>query len=339
MNFLLTDEHTQFKDLLSDFFTDRFGGEKLKKYTLENRKAGDWNLLESHWKDFCELGALGGGVPEDKGGLGLGFLSHIILVLEAAKVLSPLPILETICFGILPLEFCAGEPAVQTEMSELLTGKRVAAGSIGTNFITEFGESFYFENESKFFKSAISDSKFTENSGAELVRSSRTFKRSEDKTLLGTITEQRNLELSRLLLVAAELVAVASTATALTLEFVKTRKQFGVQIGTFQAVQHKFADIKVQLDAAESLLYFAGWAKDKSVGQFEEAALSSFIFSKQVSKTIIEQCLQLHGGMGFTWECPIHLYLRRSLAVSLWFNDSDKLSVNLAELENTSAVS
>ena len=346
MNFLLSEEQIQFRDLLRDFFYERFSGEKIKKFLFENRTDLVRSELESIWTEFSNLGALSGGVPESIGGLGLGFLNHILLVSEAARVLAPLPVLETLCFGILPLENIlsnsaeSNRDALLKSLESLISGQSVAAGFIDKNIISEVGEILYFENEDSFCICLLDSQslKLNISPGAELIRGSRILETIENEETLGAIFNLRELELSRLVLIAAELIAVARAAEEATIEFVKTRKQFGVAIETFQAIQHKLADIRVKLDSAESLLHFAGWAKDNSPDQFTESALSCILHARQISKSIVEECLQLHGGMGFTWECNIHLYLRRVLSTSLWFGDTNKLAIELAELENPSAV-
>jgi len=345
MNFLLSEEHIQFKDLLRDFFGRHFAGENIKKFLFENRTEKTSLTLNTIWEEFSELGALSGGVKEVYGGLGLGFLNHVILISESARVLAPLPILETLCFGILPLEaVLIGSTESKKNLLEILeglmTGEIIAAGIVEKDFISELGDQLFFQAGEKLCRMSLVGRTGSKNTleGAELIRARRSLAKIENEEELGTISDLRSLELSRLVLASAELIAVARAAEEMTLEFVRTRKQFGVTIETFQAIQHKLADVRVKLDSAESLLNFAGWAKDNSPGQFEESALSCFIHAQQISKSVVEECLQLHGGMGFTWECNIHLYLRRVLSVSLWFGGSDKLAIELTELENTPSV-
>jgi len=346
MKFLLSDEHLQFRDLLRDFFSKSFAGEKLKKFLIETRTQQVTLELKIIWDEFSELGAISGGVTESCGGLGLGFLNHVILVSEAARFLAPLPILETLYFGVLPLEAILLGPDLpnKTELSKdmesLILGESVAAGFLQKDIISKQGDVLFFEKRTAHCRASLAGVEFAQatSTGAELIRGSRLLEQVPNYEILGKIPSPRTLELSRLVLVAAELVSVARAAEETTLEFVKTRKQFGVAIGTFQVLQHKLADIRVKLDSAESLLNFAGWAKDNSTLQFEESALSCFLHARQVSKEVIEDCLQLHGGMGFTWECNIHLYLRRVLSTALWCDDANKLAIELTELEKPPSV-
>jgi alkylation response protein AidB-like acyl-CoA dehydrogenase len=92
---------------------------------------------------------------------------------------------------------------------------------------------------------------------------------------------------------------------------VADRKQFGVAIGSFQAVQHALADMHVWVEAMDSLALFAAWALDNSPEQREFAAAAATRIALQKGMFFLERAIQVHGGIGFTWEYDIHLYLRR----------------------------
>ena len=111
---------------------------------------------------------------------------------------------------------------------------------------------------------------------------------------------------------ARELSGITSAVLAETVEYVKTRTQFGVPIGSFQAVQHTLASAQVMLEGMESLSEFACWALDSDPAQAPLVCPSSIQFSTKASVETIEKCLQMHGGIGFTWEHDLHLFLRRA---------------------------
>jgi alkylation response protein AidB-like acyl-CoA dehydrogenase len=118
---------------------------------------------------------------------------------------------------------------------------------------------------------------------------------------------------------AAEMSGAVGRAVEMTVEHVKTRNQFGAPIGSFQAVQHRLADMHVQAEALRSLVLFAGWAADSAPDQAALAALAACRYGCDVSGDIIEGAIQLHGGIGFTWEYDLHLFLRRVKTIeALW---------------------
>jgi len=111
---------------------------------------------------------------------------------------------------------------------------------------------------------------------------------------------------------ARELSGVTASVLTETVEYVKTRTQFGVPIGSFQAVQHTLASAQVMLEGMESLSEFACWALDSDPAQAPLVCPSSIQFATKAAVETIEKCLQMHGGIGFTWEHDLHIYLRRA---------------------------
>lgn len=110
---------------------------------------------------------------------------------------------------------------------------------------------------------------------------------------------------------AAEIAGACSSAVNLTVSYAKQREQFGVPIGGFQTVQHKIADMHVQTEAIRALSLFAAWTVDNAVTQMPFAALSAAALAADSGSAVIESAIQVHGGIGFTWEYDLHLYLRR----------------------------
>jgi hypothetical protein len=128
---------------------------------------------------------------------------------------------------------------------------------------------------------------------------------------------------------AAELSGAAKKALDLTVDYVKSREQFDVPVGGFQAVQHAAADMLVKVEALSALADFACWAADSSVEQLELAALSAAIYGSEEAPKAIEKAIQLHGGIGFTWEHDLHLLLRRARTVAALVAASDETYTDL----------
>lgn len=130
------------------------------------------------------------------------------------------------------------------------------------------------------------------------------------------------------LLLASEMCGVMKKVIAMTVDYAKTRVQFGVPIGTFQAVSHPIADSFVKTEGLSSLTQFSAWAFDHSPSQADLTAFSSWKFAESYGAATVERAIQLHGGVGFTYEYPLHKYLRR--AKVLEFLGGDRSS-NLLE--------
>ncbi|MGC5004505.1 acyl-CoA dehydrogenase family protein [Streptomyces sp. NBC_00353] len=122
---------------------------------------------------------------------------------------------------------------------------------------------------------------------------------------------------------AAEAVGAAASALDRTVEYVKAREQFGRAIGSFQAVKHRLADLYVRVQAARSAAYYAAW--DPAAGGL---ALAQALETQRITTA---EAVQLHGGIGFTWEHEAHLYFKRAAADELLFGPVHRLRDHAAE--------
>lgn len=110
---------------------------------------------------------------------------------------------------------------------------------------------------------------------------------------------------------AAQMVGAADRVLAMTVEYVELREQFGRTIATFQAVQHRCADMKVAVEHARSLVYYAAWACDTLAPDRHLAAAMAKAFASDACPSVAADAVQLHGGIGFTWEHDLHIYFKR----------------------------
>ena len=120
-------------------------------------------------------------------------------------------------------------------------------------------------------------------------------------------------------LVAAELVGVGRGALERAVDYAKQREQFGQPIGRFQGVAHQLADAFVELEAAWSLVLFACWAVDDGDASAAQAVSAAKAKAAAAGLFAAERGVQVHGGIGITWEADPHLFLRRALADGSWF--------------------
>ena len=135
-----------------------------------------------------------------------------------------------------------------------------------------------------------------------------------------------------LTITAADLVGVIEGALAATIAYAQEREQYGVPIGSFQAVQHLLAEARVLLEGSISVAHYAAWAVD---GLLPREALDANAVAKaycaRAARTVCETAIQVHGGIGNTWECFVHVYLRRALLSSAMFGDEGQQLRTLAQ--------
>jgi alkylation response protein AidB-like acyl-CoA dehydrogenase len=139
------------------------------------------------------------------------------------------------------------------------------------------------------------------------------------------------------ILISAELVGVAQHAMELAVEHAKQRQQFGRPIGAYQAVSHRCADMLVLVESARSAMLSAAWTADHEPEGLPFAASVAKVAAVNAAWHVAASALQVHGGMGFTWEHPIHLFLRRASASSRLLGSADQHLDRVAGLAGLAA--
>jgi alkylation response protein AidB-like acyl-CoA dehydrogenase len=131
--------------------------------------------------------------------------------------------------------------------------------------------------------------------------------------------------------VAAELVGTARRLFDMTLEYAKQRIQFDVPIGSFQAIQHKLADMALDLERATSAVHYAAMTIDAKDAERHRATHVAKAAAGAAARRAAKDGIQIHGGIGYTWEHDLHLFVRRAYASEHWFGTSHWHHDRLAE--------
>lgn len=131
---------------------------------------------------------------------------------------------------------------------------------------------------------------------------------------------ERTLDLARIAL-AAEQVGAAEMCLDMSVEYAKVRKQFGRPIGSFQAIKHKCADMLMLIESARSAAFYASALAAQGETDLAEAASSAKAFCSDTFFQCAAENIQIHGGIGFTWEHPAHMYFKRAKAAEVLFGD------------------
>ena len=131
---------------------------------------------------------------------------------------------------------------------------------------------------------------------------------------------------------SAELLGGAEAVMNLAVDYAKEREQFGRPIGSFQAVKHRCADMLVDVEGMRSAVYHAAWAIGADDPEAPVAAATAKIWCSDAGVRVAESALQVHGGIGFTWESDVHLYLKRAQLDQVAFGDAPHHRARLASL-------
>ena len=149
----------------------------------------------------------------------------------------------------------------------------------------------------------------------------------------GVITEEQVTAWTAfgLALASAELVGIMDGAVMLARDYAIGRSQYGAPIGSYQAVQHLIADAYVLLEGSRSAALHAAWAVDAMPpAQALTAAAIAKAYAARAARQVVETCIQVHGGIGNTWECFVHVHLRRALFDSSLFGDEGEVLAEIA---------
>jgi len=122
--------------------------------------------------------------------------------------------------------------------------------------------------------------------------------------------------------VCAELVGTAQRALDMAVQYANTRIQFGKPIGSFQAIKHKCVDMLMMVENARSLTYYACWTVSERAADAAQAVAMAKAYASDMAKVVTSEAIQVHGGIGFTWEHDIHLFHRRALAGEASFGNA-----------------
>jgi len=136
-----------------------------------------------------------------------------------------------------------------------------------------------------------------------------------------------------LALTSADMVGVMRGVLDITVAYARERRQYGVAIGTFQAVQHLLAEARCLMEGAFSAALYPAWAVDQlGPGEARAAGCVAKAYCTRAARTVCETAVQVHGGIGNTWDCIVHVHLRRALLSSQWFGDDGE---QLRQLQRT----
>ncbi|MDX6224850.1 MAG: hypothetical protein QOJ92_1450 [Frankiales bacterium] len=145
-----------------------------------------------------------------------------------------------------------------------------------------------------------------------------------------SVTSTPDAQLRAGALLACEAVGVTQRALDLTVAYVKQREQFGRVIGSYQAIAHRVSDVYVQLELARSLAYWAAWSVEAGDPQAEVAVAAARSAAGEAALFGCEAAIQSHGGIGFTWEHPLHRFYKRAQWISSWSGSATSQRAQIA---------
>ncbi len=310
MRFAFTDDQLAFRDAVRDLLAKECPPSVVRAaWSSDERVGGAWSALG-------EMGVLGVMAQEDAGGLGLGMLDLVLLLEESGSVALPEPIVEHAAVAV-PL---LTDPGGALDGSETITAPFhhdtvMPYAARADAFVVYAGGAIRLVPRDRVeiepcesVDGARRLGRITPTGDGSVLVEGDAAGRSFERGALGT---------------AAQLVGLARRMIEMTVEYASDRRQFGVPIGSFQAVKHHLADARIALEFARPLVYRAAWSID--VGDPEAHVHVSMAKATASDAAVLagRQALQCHGAIGYSFEHDLHLFLKRAWVLAAAWGAAD----------------
>ena len=341
MQFSFTPEQEELRSILRRFLERQCPMDRVRS-AMAGVPAGD----EIWPRAAGELGLAALTVPEEYDGAGAGFVELTVAVEEWGRALAPGPLLATAVAAPAAL-LASGDPAACARLlpglaSAELTGTVALEATGRPPAVTALprGDGWVLSGQASLVPDGLAadvvlvpatidgglrwfEASSTDISSAAVPTIDQTRQLADlhfaDAPATAIEAAESQAVLARTVNVlttalAVEQVGIAGRCLELTLDYVRTRQQFGRPIGAFQAIQHRCAEMLLQLESARSAAYYAAWTVDGAPAELPRAASLAKSYCSEATAFITSETLQLHGGIGFTWEHDAHLYFKRAKA-------------------------
>ena len=364
MTMLLNDDQEMLRDNAARFMAEAAPVSHLRALRDDQNPDGFSREL---WAGFAEMGFTAMLVPEDHGGLGLGLAEAGIILREIGRNLTPSPFMTTALGGVMALRTDKGEAAEQW-LPKIAEGKAVLAlaldegvkhGASPTKLRAEqSGNGWKLSGQKDFVLHAQSadaylvlartdegERLFLVDAKADGIErqttpqvdagySSRvTFSDVTTEHPVGGEDTVRQMMAGLRVGAAAEMTGLAEGAAAMTTAYLSDRKQFGVPIGSFQALQHRAAHLYCELEVASAATLRAERLADSESPEAEEAVHVAKATAGWTSRLAVQEAVQMHGGIGMTDEHDIGLFMKRQRVLEELWGDSNYHAEQYARLK------
>jgi alkylation response protein AidB-like acyl-CoA dehydrogenase len=298
MDFDLSSSQREIKNVARELLTARAPFAKVR----EAAEAATYDA--ALWGELVQLGWPGIAVAEEHGGQGLGAVELAVLAEELGYACAATPFLSTATAAAVIQ--ATGTDAQRAQWLPGLAAGELSAG-IGTRDLAAdaAGAAVVLVIDDDDEAELIASPETGEFVSIDPTRRFATV--AGDGEPLGPGAPDRIRAA-----IAAEVVGVCQRALDMTLAYVKERKQFGVPVGSFQAVAHRCAEMLLHTESARSSAYYAAWAADADPQLFPEAAALAGAAAAAGGPSVTAGAIQMHGGIGFTWEADVHWLFKRA---------------------------
>ena len=354
MEFALTEDQRFIQDSARDFLAAAAGPERLREMA-----DSDHGFDETLWSTLAgEMGFAGLMIPEQFGGSGLGAIEMALVLEETGRTLAAIPFFETAVLAAQAILAAGSEEQKRKWLPKLASGQFTASfagiadrptvrnGQLTgvSNYVT-FGHVadliLVATDDDSLIAVPSSDAGLSVEALPTLDRTRRFARLTFDCEIeTGMVLGDRGsarAAIERVLMIGSGLLAAEQTGGAQfcldsTVEYAKQRIQFGRTIGSFQAIKHMLADMMLQIEASRSAALYAAAAIAEGSPELAEACSIARSWASDCFRHCSGEAIQIHGGIGFTWEHHAHLYFKRARATSSWLGTAEQHREKLASI-------
>lgn len=358
MNFVLSEEQEELRSSVRRFLEDKSPSLVVRRW-MESELGVD---LATYTQLTSQLGLSSLAIPEAYGGAGFGFVELAVVLEELGRSLACVPYFSTVVLGAYSILLSQDEAAKVEHLAHIASGERRFALAIyeedgdfdyqhcetralwvGDSYRLTGSKSYVIDGDSAthlvvLARSETGLSLFTipvdspglatsSLSTLDLTRRLANLDLNQVRAeLLGAEGEAAEV-VERILDIAVtalslEMIGGSQRCLEMAVAYAKSRFQFGRAIGGFQAIKHKCADMLVEVEAAKSAAYAAAWSVGQDLEELRILAPMAKAFCADAYFLVASENIQIHGGIGFTWENDAHLYFKRAKASQILFGDS-----------------
>ncbi len=357
MNFAFSEEQDQLREFVRSFLEDKSSEEAVREQmaTEQGYDAAVWSQMAE------QLGLQSLIIPEEHGGQGFGYVELIVVLEEMGRSLLCAPYFSSVVLAANTLIHSGDADAQAAVLPGIASGETIAtmafteengkwdesgitmtASGSGSDFTLDGSKMYVLDghvaNEIivaartdagvSLFHVAGDASGLTRTALATMDQTRKQARLDFAGTPAKLIGEdgggwavlEKVLDLAAVAL-AAEQVGGAQMVLDMAVEYAKVRVQFGRPIGSFQAIKHKCADMLLEVESAKSAAYYAGWCASELNDELPSVASLAKAYCSEAYFHAAAENIQIHGGIGFTWEHPAHLYFKRAKSSELLFGD------------------
>ncbi|NOQ84491.1 MAG: acyl-CoA dehydrogenase [Myxococcales bacterium] len=325
MRFAFTDDQKMLRDTVREILQRECAPEVVRA-VWEGRP----ERARAVWDTLAETGVIGMTASEEAGGMAMSELDLVLPLEEAGYAALPGPIVDTVAVGIPLLEAAGTDAQKERWLGPAVAGKARIVVSLGDQSIVAHAVS--------------ADVLIAERGGAAycvpLAEASISVERSVDRAReLGRVSFEadaqyqmrQDVDTTALFMLARERAALGTAAQLIGLsrrmlgmavQYAKDREQFGKPIGAQQAIKHRLANALIEQEFARPTVYRAGWSMATSAPDADINVSLAKIYAGQAAKFVAKEALQVHGAIGYTIECDLHMWMKRAWALAAVHGDA-----------------